>query len=62
MEELKEYLNILKESVNNIKKLKRESKICCKALKQKEIIGEIAYNKWIIKNVINELIIWNKKN
>ena len=61
MKQLKKYLDILKESINNIKKLKRQLKICCQTSKQKVIIAEIAYNKWIIKNVINELILWNNK-
>ena len=61
LRQLNHYLWMLENSTNTLKKLKLTLKNCCSKIGKELLLKEIDLNKWIIKNTINGLILWNKK-
>ena len=52
---------MLENATDTLKKLKLKLKNCCSELGKELLLEKIDLHKWIIKNTINGLILWNKK-
>ena len=61
LRQLNNYLFMLKNATDTLKKLKLKLKNCCSKLGKELLLEKIDLHKWIIKNTINGLILWNKK-
>ena len=61
LRQLNNYLFMLKDATDTLKKLKLKLKNCCSKLGKELLLEKIDLHEWIIKNTINGLILWNKK-
>ena len=61
LRQLKHHLWMLENATDTLKKLKLTLKNSCGKLEKELLLKKIDLHKWIIKNTINGLILWNKK-